>query len=101
MALCLSVCLFVAFFFVQLCLFCILVLFWLLISPYASHTNHVTMVSAIDTTLPIEDILTTTTFVTSANIFTCATLSSDISISTGATLETHIIIGLLFLQETY
>ena len=42
-------------------------LFWLLISPYASHTNHVTMVSAIDTTLAIEDILTKTTFVTSAN----------------------------------
>ena len=64
-------------------------LFWLLISPYASHTNHVTMVSAIDTTLAIEDILTTTTFVTSAIIFTWATLSTDISIF-GATLETHI-----------
>ena len=69
----------------------ILMLFWLLISPCASHTNHVTMVSAIDTTLAIEDILTTTTFVTSAIIFTWATLSTDIfSLSIGATLgNTH------------
>ena len=47
-------------------------------------------IGATDTTLAIEDTLTTTTFVSDAIHFTWATLSTDISLSTGATLgNTH------------
>ena len=53
-------------------------------------TGATVSTSAIDTTLAIEDTLTTTTFVSDAIHFTWATLSTDISVSTGATLgNTH------------
>ena len=66
-------------------------------ASHASYTTHQTplclashFTGATDTTLAIEDTLTTTTFVSDAIHFTWATLSTDISLSTGATLgNTH------------
>ena len=62
-----------------------------LASHFTGAIDIILATGAIDTTLAIEDTLTTTTFVSDAILFTWATLSTDIfSLSIGATLgNTH------------